>query len=169
MEVVGKDTRSTSGDGLMEVGAPVVMEVGAPVVMEVVGMEHNGSNEGLKSFVLNLVWMEIKILRGIYVYTSDQLTLHLRNLQENMNREELQVTTVNKYSSEQRRSSRKHEFSCLFPCFSPPEKEYSSDQRTSGSCAAVCTWWLVVDDCSRSGGRRRDIELVVSEEEEDEM
>ncbi|GKE30698.1 hypothetical protein Tco_1446082, partial [Tanacetum coccineum] len=50
MEVAGKDTRSTSGDGLMEVGAPVVMEVGAPVVMEVgapvvmevVGMEHDG-------------------------------------------------------------------------------------------------------------------------------
>ncbi|GKG00157.1 hypothetical protein Tco_0301847 [Tanacetum coccineum] len=71
MEVAGKDTRSTSGDGLMEVGAPVVMEVGAPVVMEVrapvvmevVGMEHDGSNEGLKSFVLNIVWMEIKILR----------------------------------------------------------------------------------------------------------
>ncbi|GJW65073.1 hypothetical protein Tco_0116957 [Tanacetum coccineum] len=61
------------------------------------------------------------------------------------------------------------EFSCLFPCFSPPEKEYSGDRRTSGSCAAVCTRWLVVDDCGRSGGRRRDIELVASEEEEDDV
>ncbi|GJS77769.1 hypothetical protein Tco_0727650 [Tanacetum coccineum] len=68
-----------------------------------------------------------------------------------------------------KRRSFGYEFRCLFPCFSSPEKEYSSDRGTSGSCAAVCTRWLVVDDCSTSGGRQRDIELVVTEEEEDEM